>query len=137
MISGQMLRICSRKNGEQASTSSGRGLRFPGGAALKHVGNVDVFAFEPRQRQNAVEVLACRPHKGLALQILITARRLANKHHASAGVSHAKHDVVARLVKLAKVTIAQNGLDLLECDLTRRLMAMAGNVHDAHSDSYT
>lgn len=106
-------------------------------AALKHVGNVDVFAFEPRQRQNAVEVLACRPHKGLALQILIAARRLANKHHASMGVSHAKHDVMARLVKLAKVTIAQNGLDLLECDLTRRLMAMAGDVHDAHSDSYT
>ena len=34
IISGQMLRICSRKNGEQASTSSGRGLRFPGGRHL-------------------------------------------------------------------------------------------------------
>ena len=71
------------------------------------------------------------------MQILIAARRLANKHHASAGVSHAKHDIVTRLVELAEVTIAQNGLDLLECDLTRRLMAMAGDVHDAHSGSYT
>lgn len=34
IISGQMLRICSRKNGEQASTSSGRGLRFPAGRHL-------------------------------------------------------------------------------------------------------
>lgn len=106
-------------------------------AALKHVGNVDVFAFEARQRQNAVEVLACRPHKGLALQILIAARRLTNKHHASAGVSHAKHDIVTRLVELAEVTIAQNGLNFLECDLTWCLMGMAGNVHDAHGDSYT
>jgi hypothetical protein len=34
MTSGQMLRICSRKNGEHASISSGHGLRFPGGRHL-------------------------------------------------------------------------------------------------------
>ena len=42
-----------------------------------------------------------------------------------------------QLVKLAKAAITQDGLDLLECNFARRLMAMAGDVHNAHSGSYT
>ena len=75
-------------------------------ATLEHVGNVDVFALEASQRQNAVEILARRPHKRFALQILVTPRRLTDKHYAGVGVSHAKHDVMARLIELAEMTVA-------------------------------
>ena len=75
-------------------------------ATLKHVGDIDILALKACQGQNAVEVLACRPHKGLALQILVAARRLTDKHHTGMGISHAKNDVMARLIKLAQAAIA-------------------------------
>ena len=53
------------------------------------------------------------------------------------GISHAKNDVMARLIKLAQAAIASNRLDLLERDLARSLVTMPGDMHDAHSGSYT
>ena len=58
-------------------------------------------ALEASQRQDAVEILARRPHKRFALQILVASRRLADDVNFGVGVSGAEQDVGAGAAQIA------------------------------------
>ena len=69
----------------------------------------------------------------LSLQVFVPSGPLAHEHHAGAGVAHAEYQVRARGAERAQLAVAHNGADLVERDLARFLVLMAGNPHDAHS----
>jgi len=69
----------------------GTRVAVSGRAALQHVRDEHVLADEPGDGQQLVEVLARRAHEGLALQVFVLARRLADDHDACFGIAHAEH----------------------------------------------
>ena len=53
-----------------------------GRAPIDGVGDVDMLLGEPDRRQHAVEQLPGAPDEGLAAEVFVAARRLADQHDA-------------------------------------------------------
>src|SRR5438046_2114142 len=87
-------------------------LRRP---ALDDVRDVDVVALEPHALGDDLgQELAGAPDEGLALQVLVAARRLAHEHEARARVADAEHEVRAVRGELAPLAVAEVSAQLLE-----------------------
>ena len=72
------------------------------------------------------------PDEGLALQVLVAAGTLADEHHPRVGVAHAEDQVRARGAQRAELAVAHEVANLLQRDLARALVLVAGYVHDGH-----
>ena len=77
--------------------------------ALDGVGDIDILPVQADHGQHVVQQLAAPAHKGLALQILVGAGRLADEQHLGVGVAHAEHHLGTGLPQLARLTF-QTGL---------------------------
>src|SRR5438552_1830729 len=87
-------------------------LRRP---ALDDVRDVDVVSVEPHSLGDDLgQELAGAPDEGLALQVLVAARRLAHEHEARARVADAEHEVRAVRGELAALAVADVSAQLLE-----------------------
>src|SRR3546814_865511 len=75
---------------------AGRRIAVPGRAPVQQVGDVDLAAVEADGRQHAIEKLAGGTDEGLALAVLLAARRLADDHEAGFGVAVVEAEVGRR-----------------------------------------
>src|SRR5207247_8556883 len=76
---------------------------------------VDVVAIEPHPLGDDLgQELAGAPDEGLALPVLVAARRLAHEHEARARVADAEHELRAVRGELAALAVADVSTPLLE-----------------------
>ena len=68
---------------------------------LDDVGDVNLFAVNPRSRQGFIQHGPCRSNKRSALNIFLVARLLANHHYASIFATFAKHRLRAQFPEIA------------------------------------
>ena len=73
----------------------GHGIAVAGRAALDDVRDVDLGAGKPDALEQLVEELAGLTHEGVALLVLVKARRLADEHQVGVRVADAEHDLCA------------------------------------------
>ena len=123
-----MSAICRSRYGRQASTSPRLGRAVAGRPALEDVGDVDVLAaLHSERRQHVVEELPGLSDEGLALRVLLGARRLADEQPFGADVAHAGH----RLLAGAREAAGDAGIDVRgEVAPVER-----GDAHDARFGS--
>ncbi len=94
--------ICRLRNGSHGATSSGAGLRLPGGPALQHIGDVDRRGVVPaRVSPTAASMLSSSrpawPTNGSPRASSSAARRLADQHPLRVAVPHAEHRLRSRV----------------------------------------
>ena len=85
-------------------------------APIDRVGDVDVLLGEPDRGEHAVEQLPGAADKGLALQILVAARRLADHHDAGLLAAPGEAEALGRALQRAAV---ESGDELLQLEKRR------------------
>ena len=120
--------ICARQERQAARHLFRPGIAIAGRAALEDVGDEHRFARQADGQQHGVEQLPGAAHEGLALAVLLGARRFADDQPLGTGVADAEHGLRARLAQLA----GRTGRDALaqrtpvDAGLERRRRRRAG-----------
>jgi hypothetical protein len=89
--------------------------------AAQDVRDVDLRAQEPDRAEQLVEEPAGRADEGLALQVLVAARRLADEEQLGVRVADSEDDVRARVPERAAVAVADVRAKGLEIATAARL----------------
>ena len=111
-------RWCGSRKGRHICVSASVGVRLPGGRQkITLVMNTALsrssrLARQADRGQHPVQELARRADEGLALDVLVAARRLAHQHDARSGVAVGKAQPGRRLLERAGVEGLQCGGDL-------------------------
>ena len=83
--------------------------------ALDGVGDIDILPVQADHGQHVVQQLTGPAHKGLALLVLVGARRLANEQHLGVGVAYAEHHLRAGAAQAAGLTLQAILSQFLPC----------------------
>ena len=107
--------ICFFRNGSQAATSSGSGLRFSGGRHLTTLADVNIFALEPHALGDDVGQQLPRPaDERLALEIFVASRAFADKHQLGVRIADAENDIGPARAQLTALAIADRGAQIFQ-----------------------